>query len=119
MQSTMEGTGARSGVKSKTEMEFFISDVTEAEIKRERAKARELRKSQWWKRKCSEGRCYYCNKKLRPKELTMDHIVPIIRGGKSTKGNMVPSCKECNIKKKHLLPMEWGEYIEKIKSEKA
>jgi 5-methylcytosine-specific restriction endonuclease McrA len=107
----MEGTEACSGVKSKTEMEFFISCVTEEEIKRERAKARELRKSQWWGRKCSEGRCYYCNKKSSPKELTMDHIVPIIRGGKSTKGNMVPSCKECNSKKKHMLPMEWEEYI--------
>ena len=111
MQSTMEGTGACSGAKSKTEMDFFISCVTEEEIKRERAKARELRKSQWWKRKCSEGRCYYCNKKFSAKELTMDHIVPIIRGGKSTKGNMAPSCKECNSKKKHMLPMEWEEYI--------
>ena len=34
MQNTMEGTGACSGVKSKTKMEFFISCVTEEEIKR-------------------------------------------------------------------------------------
>jgi len=117
MQNTMEGTRVCSGVKSKAEMEFFISCVTEEEIKRERAKARESRKSQWWKRKCSEGRCYYCGKKFSPKELTMDHIVPIIRGGKSTKGNIVPACKECNTKKKHMLPIEWEEYMEKIKKE--
>ncbi|MEW6676194.1 MAG: HNH endonuclease [Nitrospirota bacterium] len=86
-------------------------------MKRERARARELRKSQWWKRKCAEGTCYFCKKKTNPKELTMDHIVPLIRGGKSTKGNVVPVCKECNNRKKHLLPLEWEEYLEKIREE--
>ena len=98
-------------------MEPFISYVTEEEIKRERAKARELRQSQWWKRKSSEGTCYYCKGKFRPAELTMDHIVPIIRGGKSSKGNVVPACKECNSKKKHMLPVEWEEYLEKLRKE--
>jgi len=98
-------------------MGHFISDITEAEIKKERAKARELRRSQWWKRRLSEGRCYFCDRRFKPDELTMDHIVPIIRGGKSTKGNVVPSCKECNNKKKHLLPIEWAEYIERLKKE--
>jgi len=98
-------------------MEPFISYMTAEELKKERAKARELRKSQWWKRKCSEGRCYFCGRNINAKELTMDHVVPIIRGGKSTKGNTVPACKECNNKKKHMLPMEWEEYMEKIKKE--
>jgi 5-methylcytosine-specific restriction endonuclease McrA len=43
--------------------------------------------------------------------LSMDHIVPIIRGGKTTKGNVVPVCKECNNKKKYLLPVEWETYL--------
>ena len=98
-------------------MEPFISSVTDEEIKRERAKARELRKTPWWKRRCAEGLCYYCGTKVDPKELTMDHIVPVIRGGKSVKGNLVPVCKECNNKKKHLLPMEWEEYRERLKKE--
>lgn len=92
----------------------FISYVTEEEIKREKAKARELRHSQWWKNKQGKGTCYYCNKKFKPGELTMDHIVPIVRGGKSVKGNVVPCCKECNNKKKHMLPMEWQEYMERL-----
>ncbi len=98
-------------------MEPFISDVTEEEIRRERAKARELRKTQWWKRKCSSGICYYCGKQFKAKDLTMDHIVPIIRGGKSTKGNVVPVCKACNDKKKYLLPIEWEEYLERLREE--
>jgi 5-methylcytosine-specific restriction endonuclease McrA len=95
-------------------MDRFISYVTEEEIKREKLKARELRKSQWWKRKCAEGICYFCKRKVPAKELTMEHIVPIIRGGKSTKGNVVPACKECNNKKKYLLPIEWEEYLARL-----
>lgn len=97
-------------------MEFFITSGTEEDIKKERAKARTLRKTQWWKRKCAEGICYYCRKKIKPTDITMDHIVPVIRGGKSTKGNVVPVCKECNNKKKHLLPLEWQEHLERLSS---
>lgn len=90
---------------------FFHDDTG---IKREKAKARELRASQWWKRKCAKGVCHYCGRTVAPKELTMDHIVPISRGGKSTRGNVVPCCKECNNKKKMLLPMEWADYLDRI-----
>lgn len=91
--------------------EPFSTAAADADIKRERANARELRKTQWWKRKCAAGVCFYCRKKIKPGELTMDHIVPVTRGGKSTKGNVVPVCKECNNRKKYLLPIEWEEYL--------
>ena len=94
---------------------FFTVSVSEAEIKKEREKARQLRKKQWWQNKLNQGICYYCGRKFKPSELTMDHIVPIIRGGKSVKSNVVVACKECNNKKKHMLPLEWEEYINKIK----
>ncbi|MBI4653763.1 MAG: HNH endonuclease [Nitrospirae bacterium] len=96
-------------------MDYFISTVTEEELRKEKHKARDLRKTQWWKQKCAEGKCYYCGKEAIPQELTMDHIVPVIRGGKSVKNNVVPACKECNNKKKHSLPLEWGEYIQRLK----
>lgn len=79
----------------------------EKQIAREKAKAKELRKSNWWKQKLASGICHYCGKKFKPEELTMDHIVPIVRGGKSTKSNVVPACKECNNKKKYLTPVEF------------
>lgn len=41
----------------------------------------------------------------------MDHVVPVVRGGKSSRGNLVPACKECNSRKKYLLPVEWDEYL--------
>ena len=85
--------------------EIFF-DFDDEEIKKQRRLARELRHSQWWKRQCAKGICHYCGKSAPPKELTMDHIVPLSRGGKTSKGNVVPCCKECNTKKKHLLIME-------------
>jgi len=85
----------------------FFLPVDEAAIVRERHKARDLRQTQWWKRKLAKGICHYCGKLYPPRELTMDHIVPLVRGGKTTKGNVVPACKECNNKKKYLLLIEW------------
>jgi 5-methylcytosine-specific restriction endonuclease McrA len=87
--------------------EPFTSDVSEEQIRRERAKARELRQSPWWKRRIAIGRCHYCEKQFLPRELTMDHLVPLARGGRSNKGNLVPACKACNSSKKHSLAFEW------------
>jgi 5-methylcytosine-specific restriction endonuclease McrA len=96
-------------------MQPFAYNLDEADLKRERSKARQLRQSQWWKRKCAKGVCHYCGRPTAPKALTMDHIVPIARGGRSTKGNLVPSCKDCNNAKKQLLPMEWEQYLQQLK----
>lgn len=84
----------------------FLPEATDDEIRRERAKARELRRSPWWKRRLAEGKCHWCEQRFPAAELTMDHVVPLVRGGRSTKDNLVPSCKECNNKKKHSLPWE-------------
>lgn len=75
-------------------------------VKREKEKARELRQSSWWKEQLARGVCYYCGKKFPAEELTMDHILPIVRGGKSTRGNVTVCCKECNNAKKYLTPAE-------------
>lgn len=84
----------------------FLVEVSEAEMRRERQKARAARQSQWWKRKLSAGVCHHCAGKFPPAELTMDHLVPVVRGGKSTKGNVVPACKACNSARQHRLPFE-------------
>ncbi len=46
----------------------------------------------------------------------MDHIVPLARGGQSTRGNVAPACKSCNSRKKYLLPMEWDDYLRRLTS---
>lgn len=86
--------------------EPFLSPLEPEQIRREKAKARELRRTQWWKRRRAAGVCHYCGERFPAAELTMDHVVPLVRGGRSTKGNVVPSCKACNARKKHRLAWE-------------
>ena len=74
--------------------------------KREREKARALRKTAWWQSRIANGVCHYCGKNVGAENLTMDHVIPVSRGGKSTRGNCVPCCKECNNNKKSLTPAE-------------
>lgn len=98
--------------------DFFDFDAPdENEIRAERARARELRKTRWWQQKTAPGLCHYCGKKTAFKDITMDHLIPLARGGRSTRDNLVPSCKKCNNKKKSMLPLEWEEYLDKIGKE--
>ena len=78
----------------------------ERHIKRERAKARELRNTPYFRNLFQQGICHYCLKKFPPEELTLDHIVPVARGGRSTRGNLVVCCRACNQAKKFLTPAE-------------
>ena len=78
----------------------------ERQIARESEKARQLRKSAWWQAQLDRGVCHYCGRKFTREELTMDHVVPVVRGGKSNKSNVVVCCKDCNNAKKYLTPAE-------------
>lgn len=51
--------------------------------------------------------CQYCGKKIG-KNATIDHVVPVSRGGKSEYTNCVASCHECNNKKADKTPHEAG-----------
>jgi 5-methylcytosine-specific restriction protein A len=86
-----------------------------AYIAKERKKAQELKASQWWKNILGKGLCHYCGQKFAAKELTMDHIVPVARGGTSTRGNVVPACRKCNAEKKLVTPAE--EALKKLREE--
>ncbi|MCH2534264.1 MAG: HNH endonuclease [Bdellovibrionales bacterium] len=86
-------------------MDWYES-ASEKHKKKEREKARVLRKSQWWKAQLASGVCYYCAQIFSPEELTMDHKIPVARGGRSNKGNVVPCCKQCNTEKRHKTPAE-------------
>lgn len=98
-------------------MDIYL-EVSDEEMRRERDKARALRKSDWWKNRIAQGVCHYCGARVRPADLSLDHIVPLVRGGKSTRGNCVPCCKECNNRKKDLLPIEWQEYLARLQQNK-
>ncbi|MCD6292535.1 MAG: HNH endonuclease [Deltaproteobacteria bacterium] len=86
--------------------EWIEIEKDERHVKREREKARQLRHSQYWQRLLQKGLCHYCGGRFPAHELTMDHIVPVSRGGRSVKGNVVPCCKECNSRKMYKTPVE-------------
>ncbi|MCB0363258.1 MAG: HNH endonuclease [Bdellovibrionales bacterium] len=87
-------------------MDFIFLPADSAHQKREKAKARELRQSQWWRQQLGSGKCHYCDGHFAKSELTMDHKVPIVRGGVTSKKNVVVACRPCNQEKKYFLPEE-------------
>lgn len=42
------------------------------------------------------GRCYWCRQR---RELTIDHVIPLSRGGQHVAENIVASCLPCNLHK--------------------
>lgn len=51
--------------------------------------------------------CQYCGLHAGPPELTIDHVIPVSRGGNpSSWENQVVACKRCNSRKANHLPSE-------------
>ena len=67
--------------------------------------------------------CYYCGKNITdPDDLTVDHKIPVARGGQTVEFNLVISCKNCNLTKSNLNESEYrsilNEAIELMKTTK-
>lgn len=43
--------------------------------------------------------CQYCLVKFESRDLTIDHVVPISKGGPTVDWNLVTACKQCNSEK--------------------
>lgn len=52
--------------------------------------------------------CQYCHKQFRSDDLTLDHVIPVSRGGPRTWENIVTACSKCNRKKNDRTPDEAG-----------
>jgi 5-methylcytosine-specific restriction endonuclease McrA len=50
-------------------------------------------------------RCAYCGRKVE--KLTIDHVIPLAKGGKHSANNVVPACVSCNCKKNAKTSEEW------------
>lgn len=46
----------------------------------------------------SKGKCMTCKKKPDWRGLSLSHIIPLSRGGKTTRGNCLAECFPCHIK---------------------
>lgn len=50
--------------------------------------------------------CQYCAKTFAYKDLTLDHVMPVSRGGPKSWKNLVTACHKCNHKKGNRTPKE-------------
>lgn len=62
-----------------------------------------------WRRllKRHNFRCFYCEIKLTPANRTLDHKIPLSRGGANTIRNVVPACRPCNNRKLQMTTEEF------------
>jgi 5-methylcytosine-specific restriction endonuclease McrA len=61
-----------------------------------------------------DNRCQYCGKRLSASQLSIDHVTPKSRGGKSTWTNVVAACNPCNTRKGGRLPWEAAMPLRKV-----
>jgi 5-methylcytosine-specific restriction endonuclease McrA len=52
------------------------------------------------------NRCQYCGRRFPTSQLSLDHVVPRSRGGRTTWQNVVCACLKCNIRKGGRTPQE-------------
>lgn len=63
----------------------------------------------------NDNKCHYCGNEWD----CMDHVIPVSRGGGTTKDNVVPACHLCNIRKSDYeildgaiaRPVHQGDYV--------
>ena len=65
-----------------------------------RKHAREKLRDRW---KRQQKSCAYCP---NPAD-TIDHVVPLVRGGTNYEGNLAPACRRCNSSKSGYTVVEW------------
>jgi hypothetical protein len=56
-----------------------------------------------------DNRCHWCKIKLTLDTSTMDHVIPLHRGGLDNANNRVLACEPCNTKRGHEMPELKGE----------
>lgn len=68
------------------------------------------------KRELLKGKreCFYCLAPLSLSTKTVDHMIPIERGGQDEITNLVLCCKPCNQAKDNMTVVEYCEFVAKV-----
>lgn len=79
-----------------------------------------ITKKEWYEiMNSTDWTCFYCEEYIgnKNRKRTLDHIIPVSRGGPNTKENLIPSCKRCNCSKNDKIGNEW-KYFNSLPKEK-
>lgn len=57
-----------------------------------------------------KNRCYWCRSPLKG-SYEVDHVIPLIRGGSNTAGNICCTCRSCNRRKSGKMPHEFSDRL--------
>lgn len=60
----------------------------------------------------SGGNCYYCKASVGFAHLTIEHILPISKGGTNEECNLAAACEQCNSSKRDRSLLDWQRRIE-------
>lgn len=63
---------------------------------------------------CQNGLCAYCGQHRNIKYMTVDHIIPLSKGGTDDTENLQCTCKMCNRLKSDMLPSEFTAFVRHI-----
>lgn len=95
-------TGRRTGVSPEqaVEMAFSPPDVRGVARRDDRGKYRNIRRKMMKK----SNKCHWCGCGLTLDTSTLDHVIPLYRGGLDNDNNRVLACEPCNTKRGHDMP---------------
>ncbi len=60
------------------------------------------------------GHCAYCGCEISLREMQVDHITPLRKGGIDALSNMFPACRSCNHYKSTLTVQQFRQMIERM-----
>lgn len=97
------GTNALTGMQSTLELKPIICIKSSRFVQHPHKSPRFSRDALMRRDRCM---CAYCGQLFRERDLTLDHVMPESRGGKTSWMNLVAACGPCNNRKDCRTPEE-------------